>query len=207
MRRVALVSDHEKGLVVAVVHLGDEHGAVDYEAGLVELVVVAPSRGNCVGTACRGGVAEVLVGNALVQVGIQVGILEDDVRRTVELVGTVPDNHIGDSSIAVTDLCVEGGGSNLDLLHSFWRRRETCVGRTREPFGRIVWNAVECQAVVTRVAVRVYLHRNAAERVGEPTGLALEVATGAAVENADGQGRHYVWTAAFVGDVGHFLCA
>lgn len=88
VRGLALRREREKGLVVAVIQLGNEHWAVDHEACLAELVITATGWRNGIGAARRAGIAEVLVRNILILVRVQIRVLKD-VRRPVDLVRSI----------------------------------------------------------------------------------------------------------------------
>ena len=129
MRGIALEGEHEERLVAAVVQLRQEDGPIHHKAGLVQLIVIAARRRDGVRAARGAGIAEVLIGHALVGIRVQVGVLEDGVGGPVQLVGPVPHDHVGHGSVAVTNLRVEDGGTDLDLLNGLGRRGKAGVGR------------------------------------------------------------------------------
>ena len=125
----------------------------------------------------------------------------------MELIRARAHNGVGYCSVTVADLGVEDRVAHIDLLDGFRRRHKTSVARSRETLSRIVRDAVERQTIVTTAAVGSDLHRNSAKRLRELACLALEVATGAGIDNTCCEGRQYERVAANVWKVGHFLGA
>ncbi len=192
MSLIELVGSHEVGLVAAIVELGKVDGAVKNEAGLRDLIVGAGST----------------LGDVLPSIGVEVGVLEDVISGTMEVVSAGANDCVGDSAVAVADLGVEDGGLNFDLLDGLGGGNKAGVIGLREALGWIVGDAVEGQAVVTAaVAVGGDLDGDSAEGVGELTGLALEVAAGAGVQHARGECGHHKGIATVVRQVGHLFGA
>src|ERR1039458_7787085 len=182
MRFVTLVGDQEEGLVVAVVHLGNPYRAVEHEAGLAQLVVVA-------------GLVEMALFRS---VCVDIRVLKDIVSRAVELVGPRLKDGVRDGAAAMSHLSIEDRLRDLDFLHRFRRRRKSGVSNAGETLGRIVRNAVQGDSIVAAASIGDSLDRYTAEGVGELARLALEVTARSAVNDADGESYQDVRVAAIV---------
>ena len=154
MSLVELVGSHEVGLVAAIIELGKVDGAIKNEAGLRDLIVGAGST----------------LGDVLPSIGVEVGVLEDVISGTMEVVSAGANDCVGDSAVTVADLGVEDRGLNFDLFDGLGGGNKASVIGLREAFSWIVGDAVEGQAVVTAaVAVGGDLDGDSAEGVGELT--------------------------------------